>query len=515
MSVDFSGCQLGAVPGQFRPVSGTWTIRNVNRSPRNDVSSIVVESDRHVAFPGICRTHSGALLTCYREAYTHASGNPDDGRIMVVRSVDDGKTWSDPELAYDDPTMDDRNAAVSCMSDGTIALIWDKYLHGKHHWAWISVSADEGRPWSEPRKMTAQENVHTRSRGLDLGDGTWLLPWADAEHGENTATYVSIYDPSSGAINEVQVTPTGRREMADEIAVTRAADGTLVALIRSPSEPTLWQVSSADLGRTWTTPVSSGIPSQFTPCDLLTLRDGRIVCSFSFRERRNERVVVSRDHGASWDIESSVDVFAGTESVGGDRSYPASVQLDDNAIGTVLYETQAAPVGGRIYFVRTPIDALSPPTVPALYCDACDLDRAAVLWPEDMQTPVSVSYRFTGLFGAAPHRIGLVMDDDGVGCLTAFEFQMGTPPDVKAWPTNQVRLVRYGRDETQVIAESQAAGGWYNDGNDHSISATREGNRWQFALDGTAQLTCEEPYWRPRGIVATRAAVAVYGIATQ
>ncbi len=510
----FSTFPPGPVPGGFVSVSGEWSIREMARPERNRSAAAAVTSDRHVAFPGICRTKSGALVVCYREGYSHASGNPDDGRIMLVRSEDLGATWGEPTVACDDPAMDDRNAAIACMDDGTLVLIWDKYLHGKHHWAWLSRSNDEGRTWSEPVRMTRQENVHTRSRGLDLGNGKWLLPWADAAHDEQTATWFSLFDPATGEFEEVQATPTGRREMADEVAVTRAPNGDLVALIRSPSDPELYQVVSRDEGRTWSEPRLSGIPSQFTPCDLITLADGRLLCSFSFRERRDERLVVSRDNGATWDIEDGVDVFAGTANMGGDRSYPATVQLDEQAIGTVLYETKEPPQGGHIYFVRTPLFALDPEKRPALYQGDATADPAILLWPEAPDTgSVRIPYRFTGHFGAPPNRVGLLMRYASPEDYTAFEFQMGAPPDRKTWPINHVRLVeRRGAAET-VLTEGSAQGGWYDDGNVHELGARREGDRWTLTLDGLEQLSADGAGWRPCGLVTTRATVAVYEVA--
>ena len=98
----------------------------------------------------------------YREGYSHASGNPDDGRVMLVRSGDLGKTWGQPELVADDPLMDDRNAAISVMQDGRLVVIFDKYLRGRHHFAWMTTSDDDGRTWCEPFRSERTEDVHTQ-----------------------------------------------------------------------------------------------------------------------------------------------------------------------------------------------------------------------------------------------------------------------------------------------------------------------------------------------------------------
>jgi predicted neuraminidase len=506
----FGGQTPGRLPLGFASVGGAWSVRPMARPARNRSAIAAVTSDRHVAFPGICKAASGALLVCYREGYSHASGNPDDGRVMLVRSLDGGATWSEPELAYDDPAMDDRNAAIACMSDGTIALIWDKYLHGVHHFAWLSTSNDEGRTWREPVRVSETENVHTRSRPLDLSNGTWLIPFAESGHGPTTATHFSVYDPRTGEARQIRATPVGRRECADEVAVTRAVDGRLVALIRSQTDPAFWQIESGNDGETWSEPRLTDIPSQFTPCDLITLDDGRLLCTFSFRERRNERLCVSEDQGATWLVEDSVDLFAGTAAVGGDRSYPASVQIDANTIGTVLYETQEPPRGGHIYFVRTPVVALRPAEEATLHQADRAADRSFLLWPDELATDsTAVSYRFTGLFGPAPNRVGLVMHYAAPDRYAAFLFQMGAAPDRKAWPINHVEIVRQAGGARGVVASAEARGGWFDDGNEHVLGARRTGNRWTFMLDGIEQLSCDEPYWKPRGVMVERAAVAV------
>ncbi len=510
-AVSFASAAPGEPPAGWRFTGGQWRIRPMSRPVRNRNAKPIVVSSRHVAFPGICKTKSGALVVVYREGYSHASGRPDDGRIMLVRSEDKGRTWSRPVVAYDDPAMDDRNAAIACMNDGTLCLIWDKYLRGRHHWAWLSVSRDEGRTWSKPVKASKDENVHTRSRALDLGDGRWLIPYSESTHGPTTATYFSIYDPKTGALEEITATPRGQRNIADEVAVTRAANGDLVALIRSNVDPTLWQIVSKDNGRTWSPARRTNIPSQYTPADLITLSNGWLLCSFSFRERHNERLVVSRDNGKTWDVENSVDVFAGTASVGGDRSYPASVQIDDETIGTVLYETRTPPVGGRIWFVTTKLRALDPPKENALYQADPGAETAFALWPDEWRgETIEIAYRFTGLFGPAPNAVGLLMRFRGPKDYAAFEFQMGAAPSRRKWPINYVQLVECAGGKRTTRFGRHAQGGWFDDGNVHRLAARRDAGKWVFMIDGVDQFAAPASVGRPCGLFVRRAAVAVY-----
>lgn len=504
---------LGSKP-DWQYVGGTWETVELPRCLPNQNRLVALESTHHVAFPGICKTKSGDLLVVYREGYSHASGNADDGRVMSIRSTDLGQTWSAPALVYDDPAYDDRNAAVSTMDDGTIVVIFDKYLHGTHHFIWMVTSDDEGRTWTDAWKVGTTEDVHSRSPVLDLGRNTWLVPYSESTHGPTTATFFSRYDPKTKQFVQITATPPGQRNIADEVCVARAPDGTLVALIRSNTDPALFSITSTDEGRTWSEARPTEIPSQFTPADLVRLSDGRLVASFSFRERRDERLVVSRDNGRTWDIERSVDVFVATQGFN-DRSYPASVQLDEQTIGTVLYETRDKPDGGRLYFVTTPIAALDAPGERQLGQTDPSAETAFAVWPESLDgRTCEVTYRFTGRFGDPPNRIGLLLSYQDPQHYAAFEYQMGAAIDRRAFPTNAVHLAAVKDGQRHESDGHTAVGAQYDTGNEHRLGARLDGDRWVMTLDGRDQLSVPSTGLKPCGLVTTRATVAVVDVTT-
>ena len=81
----------------------------------------------YAAFPDICRLENGDLYCVFYSGYGHVS-TPNDkwpkgGRIMAVRSADNGKTWSKPVVAID-TDLDDRDPSVACLKDGTLLLNW-------------------------------------------------------------------------------------------------------------------------------------------------------------------------------------------------------------------------------------------------------------------------------------------------------------------------------------------------------------------------------------------------------
>src|SRR6516225_37510 len=79
----------------------------------------------YAAFPDICRLSNGDLVCVFYSGYGHVSTPntrwPRGGRIMMVRSSDNGTSWSKPIVVID-TDQDDRDPSVSCLRDGTLLL---------------------------------------------------------------------------------------------------------------------------------------------------------------------------------------------------------------------------------------------------------------------------------------------------------------------------------------------------------------------------------------------------------
>ena len=109
----------------------------------------------YAAFPDVCRLRNGDLYCVFYSGYGHVS-TPNDkwpkgGRIMAVRSSDNGKTWSKPVVAID-TDLDDRDPSVACLKDGTLLLNW--FTLQKNQVAiLLARSTDNGKTWSEPVKL--------------------------------------------------------------------------------------------------------------------------------------------------------------------------------------------------------------------------------------------------------------------------------------------------------------------------------------------------------------------------
>src|SRR5437763_15984924 len=76
----------------------------------------------YAAFPDVCRLRNGDLLCVFYSGYGHVSTPsrkwPKGGRIMAVRSSDNGRRWGRPVVVID-TDHDDRDPSVACLQDGT------------------------------------------------------------------------------------------------------------------------------------------------------------------------------------------------------------------------------------------------------------------------------------------------------------------------------------------------------------------------------------------------------------
>ena len=93
-------------------------------APAADILSkqiICKEPGRYIGWPTIIRTRAGELIIAF-------SGDRDShicpyGKTEMVRSSDEGKTWSDPVVIRNTP-LDDRDAGLVETPDGTLVTSW-------------------------------------------------------------------------------------------------------------------------------------------------------------------------------------------------------------------------------------------------------------------------------------------------------------------------------------------------------------------------------------------------------
>jgi hypothetical protein len=207
---------------------------------------------------------------------------PTGGRAMVIRSTDEGKTWSKPVTLLDTPDDDRCPSFVEC-PDGTLLCSLFLYPGVEYadyvkrpedaHRTVIIRSHDHGLTWDKELIRLPSPFLADASDGpmVLLKDGSVLLTiyGPPKEGGPPQAAVLTSAD--SGASWQLRSVIKTDHEL-EEANATELRDGRWVLMGRREGD-ICW---SADQGRTWTAPVTFGMRI-YAP-SLYVLSDGTLVC---------------------------------------------------------------------------------------------------------------------------------------------------------------------------------------------------------------------------------------------
>jgi hypothetical protein len=322
---------------------------------------ICKQPGRYIGWPTIARTTGGELLVVF-------SGDREEhicpwGKTGLVRSSDEGETWTDPVVIRDTP-LDDRDAGIIQTQRGTLVVSWftsvafenQPEFENNESWQrqaaaltpadrerwtgrWTHRSEDGGATWEEPVR-TQGSAPHGP---IQLRDGRLLYLGTCFVEGERIMGAEESTDDGRSwqLIGSVPV-PDYMNYGMGEPHLAEADSGRIVGMFRSGATDDvgryLLQSESDDGGRTWT----HVHPTQILgyPPHLISLADGTLLVAYGRRVPPfGEWACVSRDEGTSWDAAEEV-LLAG--SANDDLGYPASAQLEDGSILTIYYQVDRA-----------------------------------------------------------------------------------------------------------------------------------------------------------------------------
>ena len=325
---------------------------------------ICCEEGRYIGWPTVCRRTSGELIAVF-------SGDRDKhvcpwGKVQMVRSKDDGETWSAPETIVNS-IPDDRDAGILELKDGTLVLKWftstawmdkewtDRLVRRKEftlldcyrrHYeklpkdllradlgSFTSTSSDGGKTWT-PRVRTLGSAPHG---GVQLKDGRLMLV---GRHWNGKAVELTVETSVDGAKSWQLLSTIGVPD-GENIAkfcepfLTECANGDLLAVFRHTVEPNeIRAARSTDGGRTWTKAEKTGVFG--LPPHVLTLKNGIVVMTYAKRVGDfGEYVVLSFDHGRTWDVAHE---YCLAPCLNYDLGYPSTVELPNGELLTVYYQ---------------------------------------------------------------------------------------------------------------------------------------------------------------------------------
>lgn len=320
-------------------------------------------SGEYQAFPDACRLKNGDIVAVFYSGGAHVTypsdQYPKSGRICMVRSTDDGKTFSAPITIFDDE-FDNRDPHISQMQDGTIVCTFFTTKFGKpierkssgvtmayygNVVARESIggdgplfirSSDNGLTWESKPTAAAANGWNCSSQMRELPDGTWVFP---VYHQDAKQAYGGIIRSTDKGHTWGPVIPIGKdsgRYLPAETDVIFLKNNTLFAALRGSIKDTVNMnySLSKDKGKTWSGVNDIGFQGH-SP-SFTRLKNGAILLSIrAFREGTEYKkgytgLRVSYDEGKTWQGPYLID-----ESWG---AYPSTVELKDGSVLVIYYE---------------------------------------------------------------------------------------------------------------------------------------------------------------------------------
>jgi len=351
-------------------------------------SSVVTDLSGHFAFPDVVRLKNGRLMSVFRKGKQHVDAS---GSIVVVFSKD-GVDWGEPDILFNDTTIDDRDPSIAVLSDGRVVMNWFKYRYPADysepwvHHLFFAVADQEGKniskevqvdtgvfDYSETSEMNEdgiwiddegnEVTVAASSSSAIEHDGKIIIPgyFGNALNWQSMAktpkTKVVLFESADGGAtwnpNEVKA-EIDENTWLQEPALLKVTENRWIIQARtgvgaSPSNKgDLVQTVSEDAGKTWSPYKSLGFVAHAP--ELLKLENGVLVSSFRWLDwagsnatSESVSMVYSLDGGDTWS-----DLIEILNCGAAECGYPGMVELPDNRILVVYYTPGGQSIESKI-----------------------------------------------------------------------------------------------------------------------------------------------------------------------
>jgi sialidase-1 len=334
--------------------------------------------------PAVIVTPKGTLLA-FCEGRKNNRSDHGDIDLVLKRSSDGGKTWSDMQIVYEEGGTDEITIGNPCpVVDANTGRIWLPFCRDNDD-VFVTYSEDDGHTWAEPRNITKQVKKpdwqwYATGPGVAIQlqrgphKGRLVIP---CDHSDNAAGKRRQYSHVFYSDDHGKTWQLGESlpPHTDECQLVELADGTLLLNMRNywgrdGGHPELGNkralANSADGGRTWSElrfdetliePICQASLLRYGPATA-TSKDstpGRLLFSNPASKESRHRMTVrlSYDEGHSWPVSKLLHE--------GPAAYSCLIVLPDRSIGC-LYERGDETAYETITFARFTLDWLTDDT---------------------------------------------------------------------------------------------------------------------------------------------------------
>lgn len=324
---------------------------------------------KYFGWPTVARLKNGELMAAasgFRLAHICPFG-----KAVAIRSTDEGKTWSCPEIVID-TVLDDRDGGLCPFGEsGLVVTSFNNSVAQQRAWAeeanhtperkkyilshldmvpekkekealgaTFKISLDNGKTFSK----TYVSPVTSPHGPIELSDGSILWVGTDFDEGVQVFSYKVNLDGTmekQGVIeNPKELTGEGKECTLCEPYAFQATDGTIICHLRGEQNFTIYQSVSDDGGKTWTKPEMLLPEYGGAPSHIMCHSSGVLIAATGYRANPfGIDVMFSKDNGKTWDMGHRIY----EQEFSWDIGYPSTVELTDGSLLTVFYACPGYP----------------------------------------------------------------------------------------------------------------------------------------------------------------------------
>lgn len=305
----------------------------------------------------IVETRAGTLLAAWFGGT--AESNPD---VCIYLSRFEHGKWTPSVKAADGVQHDAKryacwNPVLFQPRNGALMLFYKVGPSPELWWGMLTTSTDDGRTWSEPRRLPEDVFGPIKNKPIQLADGTLLCgsSWEQVG-GKVWQVHLELTSDLGRTWQVVGPLDGDGKFNSIQPSILSYPDGRLQILCRS-MEMALSTSWSRDGGRTWSKLESSGLYNPNSGSDAVTLTDGRQLLVYNLRDRaggapRNPKAAAlggakpdvadaNADWGVRWPLNLSISrdgvawemlVTLESEPLKNGYAYPAVIQTRDGLV---------------------------------------------------------------------------------------------------------------------------------------------------------------------------------------
>lgn len=328
------------------------------------------------AFPDACRLHNGDIAVVFYAGSGHvtlpSAEYPRAGRICLTFSSDEGLTWTEPTILYDDE-FDNRDPHIAQLADGTLICSFFSLLHGEKLGDWEALGAklvysqDGGITWNTDYGQQLELPHYFCSAPVrQLSDGTCLLPLYIQKDDQAWGAVIHSQDAGRTWSGPVAIGQESGLFLPAETDIVEREDGSLLALLRGDTAPlrggtdiNMQSAVSTDCGHTWSAVRDLGFMAhaphltRHSSGALLFAHRGMPLPDYDgedtnlpefYWQDKYTGLRISYDDGESWSEPHVLSASPG--------AYPSCVELEDGSVLVVYYaEGEASSVAALRFYL--------------------------------------------------------------------------------------------------------------------------------------------------------------------